>query len=112
MLVPNIAIELDEGTTFDAITSTPALGTLVRQQDSLFVSTTPNGRASSNTLVPVYLDFPKSTDDGRGLQEMANCTRRRFIEADLDDNRSHALEQLRDWRAALPSQMAMREGNG
>jgi|ERR1700688_710126 len=58
VLVPNIAIELDEGTTFDAVGLSPPLGMLVRQQDRLFISTRPDGGLPRNKLVPILTGLP------------------------------------------------------
>jgi hypothetical protein len=53
MLVPNIAIELDEKATFDSVGWSPPLGMLVRRIDGLFISAKLEGTFVRSTLVPI-----------------------------------------------------------
>jgi hypothetical protein len=58
IVVPNIAIELDETSSYDASGWSPPLGMLVRREDGLFVSTRPDGGSRQNTLVPILTGLP------------------------------------------------------
>lgn len=63
ILVPNVAIELDESATFDAVGWSPPLGMLVRRDDGIFISARPEGRIPRNTLIPIVTGLPTSQAD-------------------------------------------------
>jgi hypothetical protein len=58
MLIPNVAIELDEITNFDAAEWSPPLGTLVRQRDSLCISAKHEDNFPAKILVPIITGLP------------------------------------------------------
>ena len=65
ILVPNIAIELDENSTSAVAGWSPPLGMMVRREDGLFISARFDGRLSRNALVPILTGLP------RGAAQMA-----------------------------------------
>jgi hypothetical protein len=60
ILVPNIAVELNEKVALDAIGWGTPLGTLVRREESLLISTRLEGSLPQNTLVPIITGLPAS----------------------------------------------------
>jgi hypothetical protein len=60
LLVPNIAIELDEKATDDSVGWSAPLGMLVRRDDGLFISTKAEGTFPQNTMAPILTGLPAS----------------------------------------------------
>jgi len=58
ILIPNVTIELDEKTTFDAVGWSPPLGMLVRREGGLFISTKAEGTFRRDTSVPILTGLP------------------------------------------------------
>jgi hypothetical protein len=59
LLVPNVVIEIDETSIFDADGWSLPCGALVRQEDKLFVSVSPDGRLQ-RARVPLLANLPTS----------------------------------------------------
>lgn len=58
ILIPNVYIEIDEDTIFDAENISSPLGALVRQNSQLYMLTRTDGRLWGSTKTPIIGDLP------------------------------------------------------
>ena len=91
LLIPNVRIEVDETSVYDAVSNYPPPGMIVRKNDGLFVGASgrPHGDAERSFCRAARTGC-KRRQPFRRLQQMADRAGKRTPPAHTQDHRPHA----------------------